>query len=262
MVELERIAQSHKLKLLEDAAQAIGGSYQHRRLGSIGDAGAFSLQFNKIITCGEGGLITTSNQMIHQRMLMYQDVLGGVRNNIPADQILPGANFRMSELQGAVAGVQLQRLGTLLDAMRQRKTQIKASIVDLAQRQGITFRHLNDVEGDTAIALIFFLPSEKQAVYVANALSCEGVESFTLYTREDSTDYHVYCNWSPILNKQTWSVRGGPWHWHNRDVSYSWDMCPRSLDLLRRAVHLDISPDLTDGNIEEIVVALRKVLVA
>ncbi|HEU0116528.1 MAG TPA: aminotransferase class I/II-fold pyridoxal phosphate-dependent enzyme, partial [Thermomicrobiales bacterium] len=59
MDEVLAVARRHDLKVLEDVAQADGGSYHGRRLGGIGDVGAFSLQFNKIITCGEGGMVTT-----------------------------------------------------------------------------------------------------------------------------------------------------------------------------------------------------------
>src|SRR3954470_7213659 len=61
MDELMAIAREHNLGVMEDVAQADGGSYHGRRLGSIGDVGAFSLQFNKILTCGEGGVLVTDD---------------------------------------------------------------------------------------------------------------------------------------------------------------------------------------------------------
>ena len=84
MDELMAIAREHKLPVLEDVAQADGGSYHGQRLGSVGDVGAFSLQFNKILTCGEGGMVTTNDDDILRRVLMYNDVVGGQRNNVPA----------------------------------------------------------------------------------------------------------------------------------------------------------------------------------
>ena len=61
MDELLKIARAHNLSVLEDTAQANGASYQGRRLGTIGDVGAFSLQFNKIMTSGEGGMLLTND---------------------------------------------------------------------------------------------------------------------------------------------------------------------------------------------------------
>jgi len=261
MSELMAIAREHKLPVLEDVAQADGGSYQDQRLGSIGDAGAFSLQFNKIITCGEGGMVTTNDDGILRGVLMYNDVVGGQRNKIPDDEILPGINFRMSELQGAVALVQLGRLDILLKDMRRRNAEIKDGIAGIARQKGVEFRRSNDPEGDTGIALIFFAPTPERATFISQALEAEGVDSFVLY-RPDDVDYHVYAHWSPILGQRTWSANGGPWRWHEGTVDYSPDMCPRTLDLLGRAVHLDVSPDLSDQNVAEIVEAVNKVLTA
>jgi len=261
MNELMAIAGEHNLPVLEDVAQADGGSYHGQRLGSIGNVGAFSLQFNKIITCGEGGMVTTNDDSILRRVLMYNDVVGGQRNKIPDDEILPGINFRMSELQGAVALVQLGRLDDLLGDMRRRRAEITDGIVGVARQKGVEFRRSNDPDGDTGIVLMFFVPTPERATFIADALEAEGVDTFVVY-RPDVVDYHVYAHWSPILGQRTWSTNGGPWRWHEGKVEYSPDMCPRTLDLLGRAVHLDVSPDLSDQNVAEIVEAVNKVLLA
>ena len=261
MDELMAIAREHNLTVLEDVAQADGGSYHGQRLGSVGDVGAFSLQFNKILTCGEGGMVTTNDDGILRRVLMYNDVVGGQRNNVPDDEILPGINFRMSELQGAVALVQLGRLDELLGDMRQRNAEIKDGIAGVAQQKGVAFRRSNDPDGDTGIALIFFAPTPERATFITEALEAEGVDAFVLY-RPEAVDYHIYAHWSPILGQRTWSANGGPWRWHEGKVDYSPDMCPQTLDLLGRAVHLDVSPDLSDQNVAEIVEAVNKVLSA
>ena len=261
MDEIMAVARECGLSVLEDVAQADGGSYHGRRLGSIGDVGAFSLQFNKILTCGEGGMVITDDDTIHNRVLMYNDVVGGQRNNIPADEILPGVNFRLSELQGAVALVQLGRLDGLLHDMRQAKAELKEGITGVASERGVAFRRLNDPDGDTAIATMLILPTAERAAYVAKALEAEGVETMLLYDPDD-VDYHVYAHWTPILNKRTWSDEGGPWRWHEGEVDYSPDMCPRTLDLLGRTIQLDVSPDLTEQNVTEMVNAVNKVLSA
>ncbi|MFO7547990.1 MAG: DegT/DnrJ/EryC1/StrS family aminotransferase, partial [Acidimicrobiia bacterium] len=109
MDALMTVARQHNLAVIEDVAQADGGSYNGRRLGSIGDLGAFSFQFNKILTSGEGGMLITSDERLYHRAVMVHDVVGGQRNNIPAEAIIPGLNFRMSELQGALMQVQIER---------------------------------------------------------------------------------------------------------------------------------------------------------
>lgn len=252
------VAKRHGLRVIEDVAQADGGSFQGRRLGSIGDAGAFSLQFNKIITSGEGGMIITSDDALHTRILMLQDVVGGQRNNIPTDQILLGMNFRMPELLAAVALVQLGRLDGLIEEMRARKQVLMEGMAPALRQAGGEFQTITDPQGDASIALIFYLPTVARAAYAARALEAENISAHVMY-EPDNGDYHVYANWSPILNQRTWTEQGGPWCW-SEPVAYRSDMCPRTLDLLSRAVHLNVNPELGMGEIEETLVGLTKVL--
>lgn len=253
------LAQRRGLKVLEDVAQAVGGSFCGQRLGSIGDVGAFSFQFNKIITCGEGGIAITKEAELCQRIVMYHDVVGGLRNEAPEEKILNGLNFRMSELHGAIMLVQLRRLQGLLTDMRQCKAALKCIIEDVAKRAGVSFRAVNDAKGDTATSLVFFAPTADGAVRIAAALRAEGAKALVVY-EASRVDYHVYPHWTPVMEKRVWSENGGPWRWHDGEVVYSQDMCPRSLDLLSRAVHLDISPDMSCWNIEELGGAVVKVL--
>ncbi len=163
--QMERVmdvARKHNLLVLEDTAQADGASYRGKHLGTFGDAGAFSLQFNKIITSGEGGAVITDDYEIYKRAVMYHDVVGGNRNNIPEDQILPGINFRMPELLAAVSLAQLRKLDKLLADMRLRQKMLMESMAGVAGRKGIQFRTSHDAEGDAGVALIFFLPDAEQ----------------------------------------------------------------------------------------------------
>jgi len=259
MHAIKDLAQSRGLKVLEDVAQAAVGSFFGQPLGSIGEVGAFSFQFNKIITCGEGGAVVTKDAELYQRIVMYHDVIGGLRNGIPQEKILHGLNFRMSELHGAIMLVQLRRLPDMLTDMRRRKAALKTAIQDAAERKGVTFRTINDAEGDTATSLVFFAPTAESAVRISAALNAEGAAAFVIY-QADRLDYHVYAHWTPIMEKRVWSEHGGPWRWHDGNVEYDRNMCPRSLDLLGRAVHIDISPDMSSLNVDELADAVIKVL--
>jgi dTDP-4-amino-4,6-dideoxygalactose transaminase len=258
MDAIAALARRKGVRILEDVAQAIGGSFQGRPLGSIGDIGAFSFQFNKVITCGEGGAAVTSDPGIHRRVAMYHDVAAGQRHQVPEGDILIGQNFRMSELNGAIMLVQLGRLQQLLVDMRQRKSAVKSAIEDVAKRSGLSFRTLNDPEGDTGTSLVLFAPTAERAARIAEALNAEGANASVIY-QPGRADYHVYPHWTPVMNKRTWSKNGGPWRWHDGEVRFSGDMCPRSLGLLSRAVRFDISPDLNEQNVEELAAAFDKV---
>jgi len=259
MDEIIEIARRRGLKVIEDAAQADGASYKHRRLGSIGDVGCFSLQFNKILTSGEGGMVITQDEEIWKRAVMFHDVVGGLRNNFSMDETLWGINFRMPELLAAVMLVQLRRLERLLSAMRERKRMIVQGIQDVVRRKGVAFQQIPDPEGDAAVALILLMPDAPAAARVTEALRAENIGAGVLY-HPDRLDYHIYRHWVPIMQQRTWSPQDGPWKWARREIRYSPDMCQRSLDLLARAVHLDVNPLDTNTDVEETIDGLNRVI--
>jgi dTDP-4-amino-4,6-dideoxygalactose transaminase len=261
MDALMAVAERHGLQVIEDTAQANGASYKGRYVGTFGDVGCFSLQWNKIITSGEGGMVVTDDKGIWKRAFMYHDVIGPFRQEIPDDEIMWGINFRMPELLAAVLLVQLKRLDGLIDAMRTRKRLLKAGIEGVAARKGVQFQESHDPAGDAAVALIFFVDSPERAAAVCEALKAENIGAMVLYD-PDRKDYHVYPHWTPIVKRRPWSEGSDPWRSAHCEVRYSVDDCPRSLDLLGRSVHLDVSPLLTNEDVEETVEGVNRVLEA
>jgi dTDP-4-amino-4,6-dideoxygalactose transaminase len=263
MDRLMEVARDNELLVLEDAAQAVGGSFRGRSLGTIGDAGAYSFGMHKIITAGEGGMLVTDESAVHRRASMYHDSASPPHSGISAEEWLPGLNLRMSELQGAVLTVQLRRLDGLIANMRARKSKLKQMISGGLKERGVSFRAINDPDGDTSTALVFFLPDSARTEEIASALADQNVPATRLYQEmrylpHDYTDLHAYPTWTPILEKRTWSPRGGPWSWHPREIAYRRDACPATLDLLRRAIHIDVSPDLSEGQVEQIGAAISE----
>lgn len=252
MDEILAVAHKHNLKVVEDSAQADGGSYHGRRLGSLGDAGCFSFQFNKILTSGEGGMLITHSEEVWKRAVMFHDVVGGMRNNVPAEDILWGINFRMPELLAAVMLVQMRRLEGLLQAMRERKSMLSEGLAGMIQGKGLALQRIPDPAGDASVALILLAPDAAAAERLVSGLQRENVGANVLYHPARS-DYHIYAHWSPILLQKTWTEQGGPWRWAKRELHYATADCPRSLDLLGRAVHTDVNPLYTNQDIEEIL---------
>src|SRR5690606_21717697 len=109
---LRAICDKHGLLLLEDACQAIGGSYRGNPLGSIGDLGCFSFDYVKTITCGEGGAVITNNESYYENAHKYSDHgHDHIGNDRGAEQHpFLGYNFRISEMNAAVGLAQLSRL--------------------------------------------------------------------------------------------------------------------------------------------------------
>lgn len=263
------IAKKHNIKVLEDVAQATGGSYQGKKLGSIGDMGAFSFQYHKIITAGEGGIITTNDERLIDRSMAYHDTAACWRPGGPAGrfakaryegELFPGVNFRMSELTGAVLRAQLTRLDYLLERMNSNKNRIKNAISEI---KGIEFRRLNDAAGDTGIVLIYYLPSPEIAGKFATALNAEGIGASSLHNKS-VPDWHVYSHWDMILNKWTATSDGCPYtcpHYIEKGgkIEYSTDMNPKTLELLSRSVHIDIPPQMSAQDCDMISEGIIKV---
>jgi 8-amino-3,8-dideoxy-alpha-D-manno-octulosonate transaminase len=252
------LARQHGLKVIEDCAQANGATYQGQECGTFGDSGAFSLQFNKIITAGEGGMLVTNDPDVWEKAAMFHDA-GAIHRRHEPESLMWGVNFRMPEILAALALVQLRKLDGLLDAMRARHRMLKEGMAEVAQRKGITFRAATDAAGDAAIALIFFAPDAPKAHEISDALKAENIGASVLYA-PDVPNYHIYAHWVPIMEQRSWGGNGNPWKWAQRDIQYSRDMCPRSLDLLSRAVHLNVSPLLTNEDVEETTEGLNRVL--
>jgi 8-amino-3,8-dideoxy-alpha-D-manno-octulosonate transaminase len=243
------VAKRNGVKVLEDAAQAVGGSYGGRRLGTLGDIGIFSLQFNKIITCGEGGVVLTDDPGLYERALMYHDVAASLRAGRLTSEALIGITCRMSELQGAVARVQLGRLEGILGDCRRNRQWLISEVQAQAHAKGLAFRASNDPTGDTAIALVLIAPDPDRARRLADSARERGVNAQVLFDKE-TPDYHVAPHWAPILNRKSWGRRGP---WDSTDPAhpaYGPGRWSKTVDILARSVHFDVSPDLTESQLQ------------
>lgn len=130
MTEIMELAQAHNIPVIEDSAQALLASHNEQNIGAIGDIGCFSLQQGKHITTGEGGLITTNNDALARRIFLLINKAWGYGDPKP-DHYFLALNYRMSELQGAVAAAQLPKLPEIVTRRRITAAQLTAKIKDL-----------------------------------------------------------------------------------------------------------------------------------
>lgn len=172
--ELKAICAKHKLLLLEDACQAIGASYKGKSVGTIGDAGTFSFDFVKIITCAEGGAVITNNEKTYQKCDQYSDHGHDHAGKDRGADLHPylGYNFRISELHAAVGLAQVRRMKEFL-ALQLRNHSIIANT--LKKVDGLTFRQIPDPAGDAGSFLSFFLPTEEMAREAIAGLQAAGI---------------------------------------------------------------------------------------
>ena len=257
------IANKHGIPVVEDAAQAGGGSFKGRMLGSIGTLGCFSFDYYKVIVSGEGGFLTTDDKRLYTRALNWHDCaacwrpdrFGPEREN---EDLFCGENYRMSELEGAVALAQIRKAKTIVSRHHAAKKKIKDAI---ERFEGLTFRRLPDEQGDTGICLTLFMPDADTAKNVLSALQAEGVPAGGIYDSK-IRDWHVYNYWDHILQYKSVSTDRLPWSGvpRNELPKYTKDMCPNSLSLLARAILIDIDYNLGDDDCAKIAAAINKVL--
>jgi 8-amino-3,8-dideoxy-alpha-D-manno-octulosonate transaminase len=255
------IAATSNLAVIEDVAQANGATYRWRQCGTLGAVGAFSLQFNKIITTGEGGVVVTDDRETYLRCVSAHDASMIWQRDLPdVAARFPGSNYRMSELVGALALAQLGRHEPILAAMRGGKRRIKDAITAAVARWGMSFRRLNDTDGDTAVALMLFSPTAADARRFATALHAENVAAGTIYD-QGVPDRHICRHWDAIMQKKGHAAGRTVWspQVYSGNVEYAPDMCPRTLDYLEQTVQLDVSPSLTERDQDDVINAVVKV---
>lgn len=117
MDPVNKLAAERNLLVFEDCAEAHGATYKGRKVGSLGDAGCFSFFANKILTTGEGGMITTDNPEIADKARNLKALAFGAANKFMHQDI--GFNYRMTNLQAAVGCAQMDRADELVEKRRQ-----------------------------------------------------------------------------------------------------------------------------------------------
>jgi 8-amino-3,8-dideoxy-alpha-D-manno-octulosonate transaminase len=250
---------------VEDVAQACGGSFQDRPLGSIGAMGCFSFDYYKIAVSGEGGFVTTNDEWLYTRAQSWHDTAACWRPDRFArerreGELFGGENYRMSELEGAVAVAQLRKLSDMLGGSRRAKDRIRKAVEPHA---GLSFRAIADERGDTGINLIFFLPDADMARRAAVALKAEGVPAGGIYDSK-VRDWHVYKYWDHVMDRKSVAADRLPWSAvpEAELPAYSREMCPRTLDYLARAVILDVDWHFSESDCAAIARGTNKVLSA
>ncbi len=230
MDAIMRIAQRHGLIVIEDACQAVGVDYKGRPCGSMGDIGVFSFNEHKNMNIGEGGCAVTNDPELFARLMNFHDLGIWARDGYDAQGSDPfiSSHARLTEIQGAMLGVQLSRLPGHMRSL-QRRIRMVTRILEASGN--FTVVPHNDPASRASLAVRF--DSEEEAIAYAQR---RGVHR--LYDNSK----HVYMNWEPILNRRTAHPMLNPWAWANREVTYDATTCAATLDILRRTCRFHISP--------------------
>lgn len=257
--ELRAIARQHGLHIVEDAAQAAHAAYRGEYAGALGDVGVLSLNYHKIIHAGEGGMILTRDEEIATRARLIRNH-GEVVAEISGLQDLiniVGSNYRLTEIQAAIARAQLNRLPGLFE----HRTRLARHLGDRLR----ALPHVRPPELDDGASSTYYLFAVRLDVdalglsraAIARALAAEGVPFDEGYVRP------IY--FQPMYQRRSALGRTGcPWkcpHYEG-DVSYEPGICPVAERMWRRELLVAAvgAPPQTTEDMDDVADAFEKVV--
>lgn len=259
MDALQDICKQHHLILLEDACQAIGGSYKGKKLGTIGDAGTFSFDFVKTITCAEGGVVMTNNKDIYIKSDGYSDHGHDHIGNDRGAETHPfiGYNFRISELHAAVGLAQIKRLDDFLTIQKKNHTVLKNILSTVPE---ISFRRIPDPAGDSCTFLSWSLPTVELTAAAVEEMKAQGILAGNFYYFNNN--WHYIRKWDHLKNSVTLNalspeLKEKVMHHANKDFSASDAIIGRNVST---AISLTWTEEQVKDKGEKMVAAIKKVL--
>lgn len=226
-------ARWHKLLVVEDCAQAHGATYTGRKVGGLGDIGCFSFYANKIITTGEGGMITTNNARWAERARNLKGLAFGDRNKFMHKDV--GFNYRMTNLQAAIGHAQFGQIESFISAKRRIAAFYTKRLENLAELElPVEMPYARNVYWMYHVLLKGRVAARREEVM--RQLSDLGIE-----TREGFLPY----NMQEIFIQRGWTRK---------------DACPVANEVAARGFYLPSGPGLDEDELEYVASGLVEVL--
>jgi 8-amino-3,8-dideoxy-alpha-D-manno-octulosonate transaminase len=246
MDEIMTIVKDHDLILVEDAGQAFAASYKGTATGLFGKAGAYSFDFFKIATAGEGGILVTNDEATYKLADSYcdhgHDHIGNNRGmeNHP----IIGFNYRISELHAAVGAAQTRKVPAIREANLKNKAFLQK---ELSKVDGISFSKLGDDYGDSGTFLNILMPDTETAKRTIDEFNKAGVAGFNYWF---TNMYHFINQWEHIKGLKTASklgvqVLGAPQDYHHLDI-------PKTQAIVGRLISFGIRCTWTEEELQSL----------
>jgi len=256
---LRAIADQHDLSLITDTAQAPGALLRGKPVGTLADIGGFSLNYHKHIHCGEGGLLVTDDDRLAERMRLIRNHGEAVITSEDPNELanILGHNFRLGEIEAAIAREQLQKLSSLVASRQRAAERLRAGLLDLP---GLSVPQVS--QHATHVYYVFGIILDPERLgrsrhWIYEALRAEGVTS--LYAGYQC----IHLN--PLFrNRIAYGTGGFPWKGlvqGDSQITYGPGLCPIAEDLHKRTF-LGIglcNHSYTDFEIDMLVAAFCKV---
>jgi 8-amino-3,8-dideoxy-alpha-D-manno-octulosonate transaminase len=246
MDEIMKVVNDHKLILVEDAGQAFAASYKGTATGLFGKAGAYSFDFFKIATAGEGGIFVTNDEKTYLLADSYcdhgHDHIGSNRGmeNHP----IIGFNYRISELHSAVGAAQTRKVPSIRTSNLKNKAFLQK---ELSKNSNISFAKLGDDAGDSGTFLNILMPDTETAKRTVDEFNKAGVGGFNYWF---TNMYHFINQWDHIKKLQTASklpiqLLGAPQDYNYLDL-------PKTQEVVGRLISFGIRCTWTEKEMSEL----------
>jgi dTDP-4-amino-4,6-dideoxygalactose transaminase len=221
--ELNKIAKEYNLKIISDTAQAPGAKYKEKFAGTLTDIGGFSLNYHKHIHTGEGGVLVTNDNKLAERMCLIRNHGEAVVEKKKSKQInnILGFNFRMGEIECAIA---FQQLKKLKKNIRSRQNIAKQFDRSLSNFSGIQIPKIR--EGCSHVYYVYQMQIDKNFIgvhrnVILKALQAEGIENLS----GNFANLHLL----PMYQKKVaYGKKGFPWSFSEtrKNINYNKGICP------------------------------------
>ena len=226
---IKRLAQKHNIKLIEDAAHALGASYEGTKVGNIADVTAFSFHPVKNITTGEGGMITTNDKQVYDKCLMLRH--HGIDRNDKSfggdwsfNMKFLGRNYRLTDFQCALGISQLKKV----DQFNKRRAEIAAQYTK-------EFEKINEIK----------LPSNNSPSHAWHlfVILCEKIDRNILYNKLKQKNIGANVHYIPVYM-----------HNYYKNIKAS---CPYAERMGNMILTLPLFPAMTGEEVEYVINAVK-----
>ena len=232
MDSILELARQHNLRVIEDAATAIGATYNGRFCGTMGDVGCFSFHPRKVITTGEGGMIVTNNDQLTEKIALLRSH-GGIRKKGRFTFEAAGYNYRLSDVQGAIGVAQMRKLDWLIARRRELAKTLTEKLCQIGNvttpQEPASCEHIYQ-------SYVVLLDDRIDRDRMIAAMRDRGIET-TLGT------YALHCQ--PFFM---------------REYGYEAGDLPNSRQAYRQSLTLPLYPSMTNAELESVAVAFEQIV--
>lgn len=233
------LAKEKNLSVIEDVAQAMGGKYKGKYLGTFGDVGCFSLNRDKILSCGEGGIVATRRADLVEKLLCLSDHGYSFnplhKESFPTMKPFLGLSMRVSDISGAIMRVQLEKLSKIQNAYRERKDIFLEELKNIGDNFEIVASR--DPGGDCCTSIHLNCKAPDRAMILSKKLLQHQIYSIPVTLR----NAHCVWKWKDMLGAgASHDDRLNPYLNTDKKYSYSKAFYLDSLDILMSTLKIDI----------------------